>query len=71
MARNSAVQKHVVRHQDQAFSDWFAELQDTAGERSTEVATQAPTDYALWIGGASVAQALHMVSAILPPRGAA
>jgi hypothetical protein len=32
---------------------------------------QAPTDYAVWGGGATPAQALYMVELILPPKTAA
>ncbi len=66
-----ALQKHVARRQDQAFADWFAELRELAGERWADVADQAPTIYAVWGGGATPAQALHMVGLILPPKTAA
>ncbi len=33
-----------------------------------EVSDQAPTLYAVWGGGATPAQALHMVGLILPPK---
>lgn len=68
MAR--ALQKHVARRQDQTFADWIAEVRDLSGERWPEVSGQAPTLYAVWCGGATPAQALHMVTAILPPIAA-
>ncbi len=68
MAR--ALQKHVARRQDQTFADWCAEVRDLAGERWPEVSDQAPTLYAVWGGGATPQQALHMVGLILPPKAA-
>ncbi|MGI8567881.1 MAG: hypothetical protein ACR2KT_01730 [Methylocella sp.] len=68
MAR--ALQKHVARRQDQTFSDWCAEVRDLAAERWPEVSDQAPTLYAVWGGGATPQQALHMVGLILPPKAA-
>jgi len=68
MAR-TALSKHVARAQDVSFADWLAELRDLAGERWPSVADNSPTLYAVWGGGATPAQALHMVGLILPPRG--
>lgn len=64
MAR--ALQKHVARRQDVTFSDWFAELRELAGDRWPEIAEQAPTAFATWTGGATPAQSLYMITAILP-----
>ena len=50
--------------------DWFAELRELAGERWPKLSEQAPNSFATWIGGATPAQALHMINAILPPRTA-
>jgi hypothetical protein len=69
MAR--AIQKRIARRQDVSFSDWVAEVRDLAGERWPEVSDQAPTLYAVWGGGATPQQALHMVGLILPPKAAA
>ncbi|MGH6794292.1 MAG: hypothetical protein ACREDD_05145 [Methylocella sp.] len=63
-----ALQKHVVRLQDQTFADWCAEVRDLAAGRWPEVSGQAPTLYAVWGGGATPQQALHMVGLILPPK---
>jgi hypothetical protein len=68
MAR--ALQKHVARRQDQPFADWCAEVRELAAERWAEVSDQAPTLYAVWGGGATPQQALHMVGLILPPKAA-
>jgi hypothetical protein len=70
MARNS-IQKHVMRHQTITFADWYAELRELAGERWFEVAEQAPTAFAIWSGGGTAAQALFMISSILPKQQAA
>jgi len=67
MAR-TALTKHVTRRQETTFADWIAELRDLAGEQWHDVADQAPTLYAVWGGGATPAQALHMVNLILPPK---
>ena len=69
MARN--LQTKLIRAQSLTFSDWCAEVRDLAGERWPEVADQCATLYAVWGGGATPAQALHMVSLILPPNKAA
>jgi hypothetical protein len=69
MAR-TAMTKHVVRRQEETFVDWFAELRELAGERWPEISEQAPTAFATWVGGATPAQALHMINVILPPRTA-
>ncbi|MGH6846447.1 MAG: hypothetical protein ACREC0_03095 [Methylocella sp.] len=66
MAR--ALQKHIARRQDQTFADRCAEVRFLAGERWPEVGDQAATLYAVWEGGATPQQALHMVGLILPPR---
>ena len=63
MARN--IQKQLIRVQAQTFSDWCAEVRELSGERWPEVADQCATLYAVWGGGATPAQALHMVSLIL------
>jgi hypothetical protein len=70
MVRN-AVSKHVAKRQETAFADWCAEVRDLAGERWPEIIEQAPTLYAVWGGGATPAQALHMVALILPPKAVA
>jgi hypothetical protein len=70
MARTS-IQKHVIRHQSTTFSDWFAELRDLSGERWFEVAQEAPCAFAIWSGGGSPAQALFVISSILPKQQAA
>jgi hypothetical protein len=70
MARNS-IQKHVIKHQQSTFSDWYAELRDLSGGRWFEVAQEAPTCFAIWSGGGSPPQALFMISAILPKQQAA
>jgi hypothetical protein len=70
MAR-TAVTKHVARRQEIAFADWCAEVRELAGDHWPEVSDQAPTLYAVWGGGATPAQALHMVGLILPPKAAA
>jgi hypothetical protein len=46
------------------------EVRDLAGERWADVSDQAPTLYAVWGGGATPAQALHMIGLILPPKAA-
>jgi hypothetical protein len=69
MARN--VTKHVARRQETTFADWLMEVRDLAGEQWPAVAEQSPTLYAVWGGGATPAQALHMVGLILPPKAAA
>ncbi len=63
-----ALQKHIVRRQDQTFAGWFAGLKELAGERSADVADQAPAIYAVWGGGATPAQALCMVGPFSRPR---
>jgi hypothetical protein len=68
MARS--LQTKIIRAQSLTFSDWCAEVRDLAGERWPEVADQCATLYAVWGGGATPAQALHMVSLILPPKAA-
>jgi hypothetical protein len=68
MAR--ALQKHVIKAQAATFADWCAEVRDLAAERWPEVSDQAPTLYAVWGGGATPAQAIHMVNLILPPKAA-
>jgi hypothetical protein len=70
MAR-TAVIKHVARRQEVTFADWCAEVRALAGDHWPEVSDQAPTLYAVWGGGATPAQALHMVGLILPPKAAA
>ena len=67
MARQ-ALSKHVAKRQEVAFADWLAEVRDLAGENWNAVAEQSPTLYAVWGGGATPAQALHMVGLIPPPR---
>jgi hypothetical protein len=69
MAR--ALQKHIIRAQPQTFADWCDEVRDLAGERWPDVADQCPTLYAVWGGGATPQQAIHMVGLILPPKAAA
>ncbi len=69
MART--LQKQLIRVQSLTFADWCAEVRDLAGERWPEVADQCATLYAVWGGGATPAQALHMVGLILPPKAAA
>src|SRR2546429_4841435 len=69
MARS--LQKQLIRVQAQTFADWCAEVRDLAGERWPEVADQCATLYAVWGGGATPQQALHMVGLILPPKTAA
>jgi hypothetical protein len=66
-----ALQKQLIRLQSVTFADWCAEVRDLAGERWPEVSDQAPTLYAVWGGGATPQQALHMVGLILPPKAAA
>ena len=68
MARN--IQKQLIRVHAQTFSDWCAEVRELAGQRWPDVADQCATLYALWGGGATPAQALHMVNLILPPQAA-
>ena len=63
------LQKHVARRQDQTFTDWFAELRELAGESWPEVAEQAPTAFAIWTGGGTPPQALHMIDANSPGEG--
>ena len=58
MARTSMT-KHVVRRLEETFVDWFAELRELAGERWPELSEQAPTSFAIWVGGATPARALH------------
>lgn len=70
MARTS-IQKHMIKSQQETFSDWFGELRDLPGERWFEVAQEAPTAFAIWSGGGSPQQALFMISAILPKQQAA
>ncbi|MGI8570385.1 MAG: hypothetical protein ACR2KT_15710 [Methylocella sp.] len=65
-----AHQKHVARRQDQTFADWCAEVRELSGERWADVSDQAQTLYAVWGGGATPQQALHMVGLILPPKAA-
>ena len=48
-----------------------AEARELAGESWPDVSDQCPTLYAVWAGGATPQQALHMVSVILPPKAAA
>jgi hypothetical protein len=69
MART--LQKQLIRVQAATFADWCAEVRDLAGESWPDVSDQCPTLYAVWAGGASPQQALHMVSGILPPKAAA
>jgi hypothetical protein len=69
MARN--IQKQLIRVQAQTFSDSCAEVRELAGQRWPDVADQCATLYAVWGGGATPAQALHMVNLILPPEAAA
>jgi hypothetical protein len=69
MAR--AIQKNIVRVQDVTFSDWFSELRELAGDRWHDVATEAPTAFAIWSGGGTPAQALFMIHTILPKQTAA
>jgi hypothetical protein len=59
MART--LQKQLIRVQAATFVDWFAELRELAGERWPQVSDQAPTAYAVWGGGATPQQALHMI----------
>ncbi|MGB6176435.1 MAG: hypothetical protein WBF43_08890 [Methylocella sp.] len=54
-----------------AAADWLAKLRELAGGGWADVASQAPTVYAVWGGGATPAQALYMVGLILPPKTAA
>jgi hypothetical protein len=68
MAR--AIQKNIARRQEQTFADWCVEVRDLAGDCWPDVSDQAPTLYAVWGGGATPAQALHMVGLILPPKAA-
>jgi hypothetical protein len=68
MART--LQKQLIRVQAQTFADWCGEVRDLAGDRWPEVSDQAPTLYAVWGGGATPHQALHMVGLILPPKAA-
>jgi hypothetical protein len=62
------LQKQLIRVQAASFADWCAEVRDLAGDRWPEVSDQAPTLYAVWGGGATPQQALHMVGLILPPK---
>ncbi|MCI0540183.1 MAG: hypothetical protein L0Z50_33680 [Verrucomicrobiales bacterium] len=63
------LQKHAgLRRQDTNFVDWFLDLRELAGDRWYDVADQAPTAFAIWAGGATVPQALYMITTILPPR---
>jgi hypothetical protein len=62
--------KQLIRVQPSTFADWCIEIRDLAGERWAEVSDQAPTLYAVWGGGATPAQAFHMVGLILPPKAA-
>jgi hypothetical protein len=64
----SAVVKHVVKRQEVTFADWCSGVRELAEERWPEISDQAPTLYAVWGGGATPAQALHMVGLILPPK---
>lgn len=64
------LQKHVIKAQATTLADWCVEVRDLAGERWPEVSDQAPTLYAVWGGGATPAQARHMVGLILPPKAA-
>jgi hypothetical protein len=59
MARN--LQTKLIRAQSLTFADWCADVRDLAGVRWPEVADQCATLYAVWCGGATPAQALHMV----------
>jgi hypothetical protein len=68
MARN--LQTKLIRVQAQTFADWCAEVRELAGERWPEVSDQCATLYAVWGGGATPAQALHMVELILPAKAA-
>jgi len=67
----SGNQTKLIRAQSLTFSDWCTEVRELAGERWPEVADQCATLYAVWGGGATPAQALHMLSLILPPKAAA
>ena len=67
----TSLQKQLIRVQSTTFADWCAEVRELAGDRWPEVSDQAPTLYAVWGGGATPAQALHMVALILPPLKAA
>jgi hypothetical protein len=64
------IQTKVIKTQVATFADWIVEPRDLAGERWPDVSDQAPTLYAVWGGGATLVQALHMVGLILPPRAA-
>jgi hypothetical protein len=68
MART--VQKQLICVQAQTFADWCAEVRERAGGRWPEVSDQCATLYAVWGGGATPAQALHMVELILPAKAA-
>jgi len=65
------LQTKLIRAQSLTFADWCAEVRDLAGELWPTAADQCATLYAVWGGGATPAQALHMVSRILPPKAAA
>jgi len=67
----SGNQTKLIRAQSLTFSDWCTEVRELAGERWPEVADQCATLCAVWGGGATPAQALHMLSLILPPKAAA
>jgi hypothetical protein len=64
----TAITKHIAQRQETNFADWLAEVRDLAGESWPAVAEQSPTLYAVWGGGATPAQALHMVGLTLPPK---
>jgi hypothetical protein len=69
MARS--LQTKLIRAQLITFSDWCADVRELAGERWPEVADLRATLYGVWGGGATPAQAIHMVALILPPKAAA
>jgi hypothetical protein len=58
----------IVTRQQMTFADWCAEVRELADEQWPEVSDQCPTLYAVWGGGATPHQALHMIGLILPPR---
>ena len=60
--------KRLVTRQQMTFADWCAEVRELADEQWPEVSDQCPTLYAVWGGGATPHQALHMIGLILPPR---
>jgi hypothetical protein len=67
MGRQVAAKSNIAQ-QKMTFADWFYDLRELAGEDDWgELSGQMPTLIVLWNGGATVAQALDMVSVILAP----